>query len=182
MSVRLYNRKDNRETEQWYAVSAAEDGVARFDGQRLRIAGLTATYDRNAARWISTWTIDGQRREVMLERPQPASGVSKNPLCGDWEALPDGSQGSPSLRIHVAQSTDGTLAAWMDVSTVVREETYGIPLEVISSNAANVVLQNETPSYQVRSRFTGLLSQDRNTLTGHWNERPAVQIFRRTAS
>ena len=187
IQVQVYHRRDGHETAGWYVVSPAQDAAAEFDGKRLRVVGLTATFDQDAARWTGEWQLDGQRRKVVLERPRPETGVTLNPLCGDWEALPNTTDGSSStsIRMHIAQSTDGALTAWMDSATVIIAERFesqrhGRTLKVISAEPMNIILQNESPIFEQRGRFSGVLSDDGNSFTGNWNGRPAArETFRR---
>ena len=182
VQVRVYHRKVGRGTWRWYVVSPPRDGAAHFDGRRLIVAGLTATFDPDGVRWTGEWIVDGQRREVVLERPHPAKGVSPNSLCGDWEVLLEAPP-AQSVRIHIAQSWDGALNAWMDTRRVLTEryesQRYGRSMEVISSNPKSIVLQNEAPTYQALGRFTGVLSGDGNIITGQWNGRSALRTLRR---
>jgi hypothetical protein len=182
VQVRVYHRKDARGTRGWYVVSPPRGGGGQFDGHRLIVAGLTATFDPDGVRWTGEWIVDGQRREVVLERPHPAKGVSPNSLCGDWEGLLEPPP-APSVRIHIAQSWDGALNAWMDTRQFLMEryqsQHYGRSMEVVSADPKNIVLQNEASNIQALSRFTGVLSDDGNTITAKWNSRPAVWTFRR---
>ena len=182
VQVAVYHRKDGRGTRGWYVVSPPRDGAAQFDGRRIVVAGLTATFDPDTLRWTGEWVLDGDRRQVVLQRPRPAKGVSLNSLCGVWEGLPEPAP-APSIRIHIAQSPDGTLTAWMDVGVVITEGTqsqrYGRSMEVISADPKSIVLQNEAANYQTLGRFTGVLSSDGKTITGRWNGRSTLRTFRR---
>ena len=184
VQVRVYHRKDGHETKRWYVASSPRDGAAQFDGRRLVVADLTATFDPDTVRWTGEWVLDGDRRQVVLQRPHPAKGVSPNSLCGVWEGLPEPAP-APSIRIHIVQSSDGALTAWMDSSVFITERTrsqhYGRSMEVVSADPKSIILQNEAPNYQALGRFTGFLSSDGNTITGQWNGHPAVRIFRRIA-
>lgn len=177
--VRVFNRRDGHETRRSYAVSPGPDSTVMFDGKRLRVPGLAAAFDQDAARWIGTWLVDGQMRDIVLERPHPAKGVTPNPLCGDWEGLPDALPGPTTVRLHVLQSSDGTFSGWMDVLSVVQDQSYGLSLKVIAADPTNVILQNESPSFSFYSQFSGDLSSDRNSMAGRWNSRPARWTFRR---
>lgn len=181
VQVRVYHREHGRGTSRWYVVSPPRDG-AQFDGRQLIVAGLTATFDSNTLRWTGEWVLDGDRRQVILQRPRPAKGVSLNSLCGVWEGLPDPAT-ARSVRIHIVQSLDGALTAWMDWSVAITEGTqsqhYGRSMEVISADPKSIVLQNQAANYQTLGRFTGVLSSDGNTITGQWNVRSTLQTFRR---
>jgi hypothetical protein len=111
--------------------------------------------------------------------PKSGESVTLNPLCGDWEGLPDAPPGPTTVRIHVLQSSDGTLTAWMDVLSVVQDQNYGLSLNVIAADLMSVILQNESPSFSFYNQFNGKLSNDRNSIAGRWNGRPARWTFRR---
>lgn len=183
IQVRLYHRREGHETGGWYVVSPPRDVAVEFDGRLLDVSGLTATFDQDAARWTGEWVLDGQTRQVVLQRPHAAKGVSLNSLCGDWEGLPEATP-APSIRIHIVQSWDGALTAWMDSLRVViaqryESQRYGRSLKVISADPMSVILQNEAPNFQALGRFSGLLSHDGNTITGHWNGSSALRTLRR---
>jgi hypothetical protein len=138
--------------------SSIAEATLAFDGQRLRVPVLAAAFDPTAERWTGTWSFDGQMRDVVLERPHPVKGVTPNPLCGDWEGLPDAPSGPTTVRLHVLQSSDGTFTAWMDVLSVVQDQSYGLSLKVIDADPPNVILQNESPTFSFYGQFSGDLS------------------------
>jgi hypothetical protein len=176
--LRVYHRKDDHETFGWYVVSPPADATVAFDGRSLRVVGLTATFEQNPARWIGTWLFAGQTRDVVLERPRPATGVTPSPLCGDWEGLPEPTRGMASTRLYIVQSSDGLLTAWMDRVIGVVDQRSGEPLRVVSADPTSVILELESaggPQY----RFNGAISADGNTVTGHWNGLNARENFRR---
>ena len=187
IQIRVYRRRGGNESGQWHVVRPAESAVtASFDGTNLRVQGLTATFDRNAARWTGDWMLDGQTQRVVLERPRPATGSTPHPLCGVWERVaPTQPQAYPatSVLVQILQTQDGSLVAWMNtVMTIipqrVESQMFGRSVKVISSDPGDVVLQNESPTYNVRYRFSGALSGDGNRLAGTWNER-LPETFRR---
>ena len=81
--VRVYHREDGHETWGWYGDNGAVSSI--FDGARLRVVGLDATFHADTQRWSGTWLLDGETRDVVLERPRPAPGSTPHRLCGDWE-------------------------------------------------------------------------------------------------
>jgi hypothetical protein len=176
--VRVYHRRNGRETWGWYVVSPPYDSTADFDGTRLHVLGLTATFDQNAARWTGKWSLDGQTRDVVLERPHPASGVIGNPVCGDWEGLPDTTRGSASTMVHIVQSSDGTISAWMDRVIDIQDQRFGEPFQVISADPSNIMLQLDT-AIGALYHFDGVLSNDGSSIAGHWNGLNARDHFRR---
>lgn len=180
VQVLVYHRQDGRGTRRWHVVSPPRY-AAQFDGRQLIVAGLTATFDPDTLRWTGEWVLDGVRRQVVLQRPRPANDVSLKSLCGVWEGLPEAAP-APSIRIHIVQSSDGVLTAWMNSSVFITDRTksqrFGQSMEVVSADPNRMVLQNEAPNYQTLGRFTGALSSDGNTMAGQWNGRSA----RRTVS
>ena len=182
VQVRVEHRKRDRGTRGWYVVAPPGEGSGQFDGHRLMVAGLTVTFDPDGVRWTGEWIVDGDKREVVLQRPHPPKGVALNSLCGDWEGLLEPPP-TPSVRIHIAQSWDGALTAWMDIRRFIMEryhsQLYGRSMEVVSADPKSIVLQNEADNYQTLGRFTGVLSSDGNTITGQWNGRPAVWTLHR---
>ena len=186
VEVRVYHRKNGAETWAWHVVAPARNSTVEFDGVRLRVAGLVATFDQQAARWTGTWSLDGQTRTVVLERPRPGKGKTLSPLCGTWERLPDSKRNLPSdsVRLQIVQSSDGALTAWMDTTRVIVDqrtgsEQHGRSLKMVSADPAGIILQNESPIYQSLGRFSGALSSDGNIMTGTWNGSPMRHIFRR---
>jgi len=188
IQVRVYHRKPGRGSAGWYVLSPTPDPAeASVDGTNLRLLGLTATFDPDAAHWTGEWMLDGQTRRVVLERPYPGKDSTPSPVCGDWKKIPDTTppQWSPatSVVIHILQSQDGAFTAWMDTEQVripqrVESRTFGRLMKVEAADPENVVLQNESATSNVRYRFTGALSADGNSLTGTWNGH-AVESFRR---
>lgn len=151
----------------WYYVPG---GGAEFNGNRLSAAGLTATFDPDAGRWTGTWSMNGETKQVVLERPHPSAGVKGNLLRGDWDGLPDSLVGAAPTKLHFVQASDGKVLAWMDRTFAyagARNERFGEWLRVLSADPSNVILEpmNVTgPGY----RFTGALADDGNRLTGRW--------------
>ena len=145
---------------------------AEFDGSRLSVAGpgLTVTFDPDAGRWTGTWSMSGETKEVVLERPRPAAGVNGHALRGDWDGLPDSLHGTAPTRLHFVESSDGKVLAWMDqifAYTGARNENFGQWLRVLSADPSNVIVET-TNITGVGYRLTGALSDDGNRLTGRW--------------
>jgi hypothetical protein len=188
IQVRVYHRSEGSESGGWYVVSpVTSDAAARFDGTNLHVFPVTVTFDLNAAHWTGEWILGGQPRRVVLERPRLLEGSTPSPLSGVWENVPDTTRPQPtpatSVRIHIVQSADAVLTAWMDIVSVVvpqrvESETRGRSMKVESADPANVILQNLSPTFSRLGRFTGALSDDGNSLTGTWNG-SAPMSFRR---
>jgi hypothetical protein len=158
--IRLYHRTAGREGGGWY-----RDG--RFDGERLRVAGLDVAFDADRLRWSGTFTIDGEARSVLLERPRPPAGSGSCPVCGDWERVPESTPFSTPTWLHIMQSSDGALTAWMDRILGVVDQRHGEPLEVLSADSSQVTLA--LVSAGSNARFNGRLSDDGSTLSGRWD-------------
>jgi hypothetical protein len=159
--IRLYHRTARGETWGWYR----DD---RFDGERLRVAGLDVTFDAAGRRWSGTWSLDGETRSVLLERPRSADASKSCPVCGDWEGVPEPTQHSAHTVLHVVQSSDGRLTAWIDRMIAVVDQRHGELLEVLSSDPANVtfaLVSSGGPAV----RFIGTLSDDGLKLSGRWD-------------
>jgi hypothetical protein len=194
IQVRIHHRSRGSESREWYVVSRDPDSAGRFDGKTLHVPLLTVTFDPDAAHWTGEWLLGGERRTVVLERPQPPNSVTSNALCGNWQAVSDGahlvsetdgsrSAAATSIFMHIVQSSDGNLTAWMDwVDAIVLEHvesaTYGRSMKVISADPNDVTLQNESSNYSELGRFAGVLSDDGNVLRGSWNG-SAPGTFRR---
>ena len=182
VQVRVYHRKDGYESGEGYAVFPPRYAAAQFDGHRLSAGGLTATFNSDPVGWTGEWVLDGEKRQVVLQRPHPAKGMPLHSLCGNWEELPDATS-LLWIRIHVVQSWDGALTAWMDHGRFITEgyedQRYGGSFKVISADPKSIILQNEASTFQTLSRFTGVLSNDGNTITGQWNGRSALRTLRR---
>ena len=168
ISVGVYRRNYGGEPAwRWYY---APGGGAEFNGSRLSVGGLTATFDPDARRWTGTWSMDAETKEIVFERPRPGAGVNGHPLRGDWDGQPDSLPGTAPTRLHFVQSSDGKVWAWMDrifAYAGARSERFGERLLVLSADPSSVMLEmtNHTgPGY----RFTGALSDDGNRLTGRW--------------
>jgi hypothetical protein len=144
-----------------------------FDGRHLHIENdrvglfLDVTFDASAHLWTGTWPRDGQPRDVVLERPHPP-GSAASPFAGEWEGL----QGAPGLqrrnRLHIAQSLDGTLTAWLDRFIALIDQRHGELLSVESSGHDTITLET-TNAGGVRDRYQGMLSEDGSTLAGGWH-------------
>jgi hypothetical protein len=175
ITVRVYHRKDGQETWGWYGDNG---GVSSFfDGQRLRVVDLDVTFRPEAQRWLGIWSLDGQTQQVELARPRPAPGSAPNRLAGEWEGLPDPPPGRAATRLHVVQSSDGMLTAWMDRMLGVNDQRHGESLRIVP-DSASVILELVRPGGG-QYRFTGTLSADGTTLIGRWNGLNARESFRR---
>jgi hypothetical protein len=166
ITIRVYHRQNGQEKWGWWGDNGSASTV--FDGERLRVADLDVTFDSHTRRWTGTWFLDGELNTVVLEKPT----CQTHPLCGTWEGR--GAWGF--VRLHLVQSTDGVLTAWMD-----RAQRHGEHLRVVSSEPSDLRMET-TPAGGFTTRFAGRLS-DQSSLEGDWNARsPGVdtrQTFHR---
>src|SRR5205085_2427489 len=85
INIRRYHREDARESSGWYSVGP--NSAAEFDGERLRVVGLDATFQPDLRQWVGSWSVYGEGKlAVTLKRPRPGDDATPNPFCGDWEA------------------------------------------------------------------------------------------------
>ena len=166
ISIRVYHRQNGQEKWGWWV---GDDSLSQHtDGVRLHAGDLDVTFDSRMRRWTGTWLIDGQSKTVVLEKPTCQS----HPLCGTWE----GRSLLGVVRLHLVQSTDGILTAWMD-----RGQDLGEPLRVVSTDPSGLEVQTDAAA-GLPIGFTGRLSNP-STLEGGWNasdpDRTTAQSFHR---
>lgn len=202
VGIRVYHRESGKETWGWFSVPAlAKPGLfartealqpphtfSLFDGRRLRIHSIDADqlhpfdldlyFDFANRRWTGTWSCDGQSREVTLQRPRPAPASAVNVFVGNWIGTPDGRLVSASGTLHICQSADGDLTAWLDVvdsATDARtgstnfNSRYGGLLRILSSSGSTLALETTNVTGAVH-QYRAALSNDRRTLTGEWSQ------------
>jgi hypothetical protein len=187
----VYRRQDGQESSffwGWYDESGSVSPI--FDGQRLRTTGadrrvqLDVRFQPEMDRWTGTWWLDGETRNVVLEPPSPAPGSQVSALRGDWESVPDQTQPRIAFTtIHIAQSSDGALTAWMDQTEAGTDQRHlGRLLRIISADPSNVVMEEDT-GVCCPGRFAGVVSGDGSSLSGRWtslnNVQGTHQSFRR---
>lgn len=167
----FYHRQNGQETK------PSSQGAFSFSGGRLRISGtegLDVTFDLGTHRWTGRWFLEGENREVVLERPSCPSLT----LCGAWE----GRDPLGPVRIYIAQSSDGLVTAWMDRTSDPANQQHGQRLRVVSSDPQSVTVETLS-AVCCTNRFTGQLSEDAQSLSGKWSSVKinvdTQQVFRR---
>jgi hypothetical protein len=186
--IRLYHREAGNETGGWYTAST-RDEPAVFDGERLRLRAVSdgpvidVRFDLEKQRWTGTWTRGGQSQNIILERPHRGPGATAHPLVGDWEGLPD-SVPAGATRLHISESGDGVLTAWMDRIIASIDQRHGELLQVTASENRTIILSTTAPT-GMQYRFRGALSADGSMLNGTWQSETggrlnAAPSFRRT--
>jgi len=124
------------------------------------------TFSSSSHEWSGTWSRPSQTSNVVLRRPEPKSGLTPNPLVGDWVTI-SSNYYVASGSLHIRQSSDGTLSAWLDRVIASSDRRNGEFLQVHSAAASQLELErpgDTGPSY----RYRGSLSDDGQMLMGEW--------------
>ncbi len=201
MNIRVYHRERGKETWGYFAAkdkaspesySMRDDhSFTLFDGERLLIHCTNATdlkpFDLDITfspipnKWSGAWSRSGQSFNVALKRPAPNPGVTPRVFVGDWvsAAGPNSPNYFASGGLHVRESLDGVLSAWLDrtisgmdqkTRLIHNEQRSGEWLKVNSATDSSLILDTLN-WFGPPSQFRGSLSEDRQVLTGTW-ERP----------
>jgi hypothetical protein len=181
INIRVYHRVNGKETWGYFATrekATAESyrmqdahSFTRFDGTHLRIHfvevtglqpfDLDLTFSPSSREWSGTWPRPDQVQNVTLRRPELHPGPPANPFVGDW-ATP-----SAKNSLHIRESSDGALSAWLDRSFASSDQRNGELLYVLSSTAPKLDL--EWPAdISAAHRYHGTLSDDGQMLAGDW--------------
>jgi len=188
VQIRVYHRQNGTETGGWFDTRekatpqsyGKRDGESftLFDGKRLRIHftdfadlkpfDLDVTFSTDTRDWTGTLSRSGKVRHVVFKRPRPSAAIP-NVFVGDWESEPDSNFGPPLApgSLHVRESSDGRLSAWLDRTIGERDERDGELLRVVSATGSSLILDATFPigpSFEYR----GTLSEGASLLTGRW--------------
>jgi hypothetical protein len=91
-----------------------------------------------------------------------------NDLVDDWESLPDSvDPWRAPTGLHIYESADGALTAWMDRFIALIDQRHGELLQVLPGEKRAIGLETTSP-VGMRYRFRGTLSADSSTLVGSW--------------
>jgi hypothetical protein len=193
MNIRVYHR-EGKESWGYFATNEKattesykmqdDHSFTLFDGTHLRIHfvdttdlkpfDLDLTFSPSSHEWSGTWSRPRQTSNVVLKRPEPEPGVTANPFVGDWTT----SSSKPYLApgsLHIRQSRDGTLSAWLDRVIASSDRRNGELLQVHTASASELDLETTGPggpSY----RYHGSLSADGQMLTGEWAENSGARL------
>ena len=176
VQIRLYHREAGKETWGWYVAArpGAQNEPAVLDEEHLRLRAVSdgpvidVVFDPAKQRWTGTWTRDGKSQDVMLERPHAAPGALPNDLLGDWESLPDSvDPWRAPTRLHIYESADGAITAWMDRFIALIDQRHGELLQVLPAEHRAIGLETTSPG-GIGYRFRGTVSADGSTLAGSW--------------
>jgi hypothetical protein len=186
--IRVYHRQNGKETwgsfdtrekatPQSYAMRD-DESFTLFDGKRLRIHftdfadlkpfDLDVTFATAARDWTGALSRSGKVRHVVFERPRPNAAVP-TVFVGDWASEPNPNSGLPpaSGSLHIRESSDGVLSAWLDQVFGQKGERDGELLRVVSATGSSLILGTtftDGPLFQYR----GMLFEGGHLLTGNW--------------
>jgi hypothetical protein len=176
VQIRLYHREAGKETWGWYVAASpgAQDEPAVLDGEHLRLRAVSdgpvidVVFDPAMQRWTGTWSRGGTSQDVTLQRPHAALVALPNHLVGDWESLPDSvDPWRAPTRLHIYESADGALTAWMDRFIALIDQRHGELLQVLPGEHSAIGLETTSPG-GIGYRFRGTVSADGSTLVGSW--------------
>jgi hypothetical protein len=186
INIRVYHRDGGKETWGYFGTNEKaalesynlqdDHSFTLFNGSHLRIHfadvtdlkpfDLDVTFSSSSHQWSGTWSRPSQTSNVVLRRPEPKSGLIPNPLVGDWVTA-SSNYYVASGSLHIRQSSDGTLSAWLDRVIASSDRRNGEFLQVHSATASQLDLErpgDTGPSY----RYRGSLSDDGQMLMGEW--------------
>lgn len=200
MNIRVYHREGGKETWGYFGTkdkaspqsySMQDDhSFTLFDGERLRIHfvdgtelksfDLEITFSPASIKWSGTWSRSGQNLHVVLTRPEPNRGVRPSVFVGDWigEYDPNSPVHLAPGSLHIRESLDGVLSAWLDrtisgmdpkTRSIHNDQRNGEWLKVSSATDHGLVLDTTNPTGP-SSQFRASLSEDRQLLTGIWDQ------------
>jgi hypothetical protein len=193
ISIRVYHRDKGKESWGYFATNEKataesykmqdDHSFTLFDGQHLRIHfteitdiqpfDLDITFSSTSHEWSGTWSHSHQTFHVLLKRPEPNTGVIPSVFVGDWM----GESTKPYLAsgsLHIRQSSDGILSAWLDRS-ISSDQRNGEFLRV-HSEAASELLLERPGDIGAPSHYSGRLSEDGQVLTGSWTQSGGGQL------
>jgi hypothetical protein len=146
---------------------------------------LDLTFDAGGKQWTGTWSDRGSRREVVLERPHPSLGSVQNPFVGDWESsLGPNARPSPSSgSLHIRESSDGMLTAWLDRKTSsfnLRSQSRHADLRdgerfKVVADQGKLTLSTTNPLGAIY-HYAGTLSTDGKNLVGEWEWQEGARL------
>jgi hypothetical protein len=187
-SIRVYHRSgvkenwgnfasDSKATTQSDVVQD-DHSLTLFDGTHLRIHFVGVTdlkpfdldiiFSVNSHTWSGTWSRSGQNLNVELKRPEPNPGIVPNPFVGDWI----GESSKPYLApgsLHIRQSSDGRLCAWLNRAISPTDKRYGEFLRVYHADAPKLLLERPG-EFGPSAHYSAVLSEDGQVLTGTWTQ------------
>jgi hypothetical protein len=162
--------------EGWFSSAGGSVGL-KFDGQQLWVhrtpmpdrpflenTELNLRFQPQAQQWTGTLTCEGQKVEVVFERPQPRQSDPRSPLIGVWSGRAE-SYGFVSC-LHIVQQ-DESLVYWLDRRVGNNYGNYG---EQVSAGfqGNRFILSLARPGGNVQG-FFGTLTPDKLRIEGVWS-------------
>jgi hypothetical protein len=176
-NIRVYQRQGKQEHSGYFSPSTGLDRSKRLiihfkDGTDIPPFDLDVSFDPSAGHWTGYWSFCDKSPEVVLERPRPDEGIQPSAFVGDWEGYPDPTAKLPSASgtLHIRQSYDGGLAAWLD-RTLYNDQRNGEELSVPSVTQSVIALVPVNP-LGPKYRYEGTLSSDGKQMSGQWRTDP----------
>jgi len=173
--IRVYHRQNGKEDGEYFVPGKPFADSVELDDRHLdiRFTGLgyhnafsvSLTFDTSAQQWTGTWAACNKTGQAVLTRPHVQSG-NANAMVGDWKGKPNARPLFTPGSLHIRQSSDGLLIAWLD-----REfggGRYGELLKIVSAGPSIVELET-TFGFGARYTYTGTLSPDAKYLNGTWH-------------
>ena len=160
IDIRVYHRDKGKESLGYFATNEKattesykmqdDHSFTLFNGTHLRIHfvdvtdlkpfDLDLTFSPGSYEWSGTWSRPRETSNVVLRRPEPKPDVAANPFVGDWTTSskkPYFASGS----LHLRQSSDGTLSAWLDRVIASSDRRNGELLRVHAATAPELDLE-----------------------------------------
>jgi len=187
INIRVYHREGGKESSGNFGTNEKataqsykrqdDSSFTLFDGEHLRIHSseitelqpfdLDITFSPRSHEWSGTWSHSHETFHVALKRPEPDPGLTTSVFVGDWTGEPTKPY-MASGSLHIRQSTDGALSAWLDRASG-GDVRNGEFLRVYSVTTSGLLL--ERPSHiGPSSHYSGILSEDCRVLTGTWTQ------------
>ncbi|MCL5005078.1 MAG: hypothetical protein M1404_00980 [Acidobacteria bacterium] len=144
-------------------------------GNRLKLdwADMEIVFHPKAGEWTGTWS----GREVVLRRPTPSRGVKRSPFVGEWAGLPTANKPTLPAELHIAESLDGTLTAWLDrkigaldceTRSVRISQSSGELVKIFFDSRGKISMQTTNP-LGASFRYLGTLTADSTEIVGAWS-------------
>jgi len=195
LSIRVYHRDGGKENWGYFGTNEKAKAQAYkleddhsftlFDGKHLRIHfadvtdlkpfDLDLSFSPASHEWLGTWSRSHETYNVALRRPEPKSGASPNPFVGDWMADPRNAYVAAGS-LHIRQSSDGTLSAWLDRVIASTDRRNGEFLQVRTATASELDLERSGEPTGPAYRYHGSLSAEGQMLTGEWAENYGARL------
>ncbi len=181
--IKFYQRVDGEWRFDFY--NTVDPRSATWDGNRLTVTlrGLDLNFDKQGSFWTGTYTRGSVTKSVRLTRPGGFERLS-NPFVGGWlesYRYADGGLALDTRCVHIAQNSNGALAAWRDIKDLhpsgpregddvatIREED-GEAMGVKTEGDTLILEEvNDGRGLHLPWIFTGKLSRDGTRITGSW--------------